>query len=132
MKKLFLLLLLLLLLLPLTILIIKINKQNSTFIKDIKDYINTKSIVVSHCSENLKWLNNFSNNWDIYVYTKCKKEINTPMNSNIKIIELPNSGGCDHTYLYHIVNNWNNLTDYIAFTTGNPFGKRDDKLERIR
>ena len=34
------------------------------------------------------------------------------------IIKLPNIGRCDHTYLYHIVNNYNNLSNIIVFFTG--------------
>lgn len=36
-------------------------------------------------------------------------------------IELPNIGREAHTYLYHIVSNYYNLTDWTFFLQGNPF-----------
>jgi hypothetical protein len=35
-----------------------------------------------------------------------------------KIVNLPNVGKCDHTYLYHIINNYNNLSKILVFLPG--------------
>lgn len=35
-----------------------------------------------------------------------------------KVVKLPNVGRCDHTYLYHIVTNWDNLADVTIFVPG--------------
>lgn len=35
-----------------------------------------------------------------------------------KVVKLPNVGRCDHTYLYHIVTNWDNLADVTVFVPG--------------
>jgi len=105
--------------------------QESLFIKIIKKD-SSKSIVVSYCGENLDWLRDFPD-YLIFIYTKCEKDTqNVQYLENVKVITLNNSGGCDHTYLYHIVNNWDTLTDYVIFTTGNPFGKREHCYEKMR
>ncbi|KAL7947647.1 hypothetical protein V8C42DRAFT_318366 [Trichoderma barbatum] len=36
-------------------------------------------------------------------------------------VELPNIGREGHTHLYHIVNNWNTLEDYMIFSQADPF-----------
>ncbi len=56
-------------------------------------------------------------NKTIYLYNKGLSIKNPSILNakNIKIIKLPNVGKCDHTYLYHIVNNYNNLADIIIF-----------------
>jgi Protein of unknown function (DUF3431) len=93
----------------------------------------TKSLVVAYCKEqNLDWLKNHTE--PVYLYSKCGQtvpEFVTKM-QNVKVIPLKNLGGCDGTYLYHIVNEWDNLTDYIGFTTANPTGKRAAAYEQIR
>lgn len=35
-----------------------------------------------------------------------------------KVVKMPNVGRCDHTYLYHIVTNWDNLADVTIFVPG--------------
>ena len=51
----------------------------------------------------------------ITIYNKGEPLLNI---DNCKIINLPNVGSCDHTYLYHIVNNYYNLADINLFITG--------------
>jgi hypothetical protein len=104
--------------------------QESLFVKTIKKG-SSKSIVVSYCGEKLDWLLDYPD-YLIFVYTKCEKDTqDVQYLENVEVITLNNSGGCDHTYLYHIVNNWDTLTDYVIFTTGNPFGKRQHCYEKI-
>lgn len=74
--------------------------------------------VIARYNEDVDFLlhNEFINR-PIYLYNKGPK-INNPsiINAkNIKIIKLPNVGKCDHTYLYHIVNNYNDLADLTVF-----------------
>lgn len=71
-------------------------------------------IVISRYKENIDWINNIKSNpiiKNIYLYNKFY-ELN---------IKLPNVGREAHTYLYHIVNNYNNLNDITIFLQGNPF-----------
>lgn len=63
-------------------------------------------IVVSHCKNDLYWISNFTNGYDIvstHVITKCGLPVNgAPANATIEA--LPNVGRCDHTYAYYIKN----------------------------
>lgn len=68
-------------------------------------------IVVAHYNEDLKRLEPYAKNaiiyhkWsDDFKKIKCKKRI-----------VLPNIWRESHTYLYHIVNNYNDLADYTLF-----------------
>jgi len=56
------------------------------------------------------------NNINIYIYNKGE-DIPTgiPDNAtNIKIINIPNLGWDSYAYFYHVINNYNNLPDYIV------------------
>ena len=46
------------------------------------------------------------------------------------VINLDNVGRCDHTYLYHIINNYDNLTDITIFLPGS--GNMGAKLNKIK
>jgi len=93
----------------------------------------TKSLVVAYCKEqSLDWLKNHTE--PVYLYSKCDQAVPTEVAKmkNVKVIPLENLGTEVGTFLYHIVNEWDNLTDYIAFTTANPTGKRAAAYEQIR
>jgi hypothetical protein len=89
-----------------------IPKEN-TLIKDIE-------IVVSRYNENLDWINRYPFNQ--FQYTIYNKGINDNFNKkNVKrIIPLKNVGVCDHTYLYHIISNYddNSLKPITIFLPG--------------
>jgi hypothetical protein len=75
-------------------------------------------IVVARFNENLEWINLPPfNKYNIKCYNKGNDN-----NFNIQypheIFKLDNVGRCDHTYLYHIVNNYDNLKDYTVFLPG--------------
>jgi hypothetical protein len=73
----------------------------------------TKELVVSYYRENLKWLSEVRD-YKITIYNKSNVEIpNT--------IKLPNVGREMHTYFHHIVLNYDNLSDWVFFTQGEPF-----------
>ena len=73
-------------------------------------------IVVARYNENLDWLKEIKKSKDlkITVYNKGKDDIDVPF------ISLPNIGRESHTYLYHIINNYDNLADQTIFCQGNP------------
>ena len=91
------------------------------FIKKIENFEDNKSIqvVVSRYNENLDWLKEepytkFSN---YVIYNKgVNDDFYRPPNS--KIIKLDNVGKCDHTFLYHIIENYDNLYDITIFLPG--------------
>lgn len=79
--------------------------------------INNIELVVARYNENIDWfkLPEFSN-FKIICYNKGN-EIKETF-PNVKIINLKNVGKCDHTYLYHIINNYNNLSNVTIFLPG--------------
>lgn len=85
------------------ILISSLLQQNMTF-----DMI---EIVISKYNENIDWSNNLKSK--VIIYDKS--------NSDNNHIRLPNIGREAHTYLYHIIKNYDNLPEYLCFLQGNPF-----------
>ena len=100
-----------------------IRISNKYKFKNIKK---TYSLVVCVYNENIDWLYDEKNTFkykEIYVYIKNKERAETLLANNnesnkIKYIQLPNIGSCDFAYLYHIIKNYDNLTDYICFSKG--------------
>lgn len=79
---------------------------------------NIIQIIVSRYNENLDWMNEAPfNKFSYIIYNKGENE-NFEKKYASKIIKLPNVGRCDHTYLYHIVNNFNNLSEINVFFPG--------------
>ena len=54
-------------------------------------------------------------NWAIYIYNKSKGKLQDVKHPNTTIIDVPNIGRESDTYLQHIINFHDNLTDYTAF-----------------
>jgi hypothetical protein len=76
-------------------------------------------IVIARYRENIDWINYIDTNlYDVFIYNKGTK---LPNILNCNIIELENKGRETHTYLYHIINNYENLPEKIIFTQANPF-----------
>jgi hypothetical protein len=73
----------------------------------------SKELVVSYYNENLLWLNNVKD-YKVTVYNKSNNEIGNT-------IKLDNVGREMQTYFHHIVENYDNLCDWVFFTQGNPF-----------
>lgn len=80
-----------------------------------------KTIIIAHYNENLERIKPLTN-FNIAVYTKGhldKSQFKDYV--NIKIFALPNIGNEQHTYYYHIVNNYNELKGDLIFTQAGPF-----------
>lgn len=98
---------------------------------------NNIEIIVARFNENLNWLNEDPfNQFQYTVYNKGNNDNFEKKNVN-KIINLPNVGRCDHTYLYHIYNNFDNLANITIFFPGsihlpNKKGKAIEILNRIK
>ena len=75
-------------------------------------------IIVSRYNEDLNWtLERPFNAFQYIVYNKGDNQ--NFEKANVKqIINLPNVGRCDHTYLYHIVENYNQLNEILVFFPG--------------
>lgn len=83
----------------------------------------TVEIVVAHYQEDLAWLTRFSS-LKCVVYTKGRT---TPP----KAIRLPNVGREAHTYLHHIIENYDDLEDVTVFLQGNPHEHVERLFEKI-
>lgn len=78
----------------------------------------TMEIIISRFNEDLKWTTEgIFNEYKYIVYNKGDNENFEKSNVN-KIINVENVGRCDHTYLYHIVTNYDNLSDITVFFPG--------------
>ena len=88
-------------------------------------------IVVSRYNENLNWILEYPFNQ--FQYIIYNKGINQDFvkNNVTKIINLPNVGRCDHTYIYHIVNNFNNLATITVFFPGSINSVEHKKINAI-
>eukprot|EP01038_Epipyxis_sp_PR26KG_P012950 gene12950-17365_t len=106
-----------------------------------------KQIVIAHYEENLDWI---PSSWSkmVSIYNKDTSSYNETNNtiSNIKnkvddsstqdnlnffTEQLPNVGRESHTYLYHIISNYDQLADVTYFTQGHPFDHAPDFLELV-
>jgi len=72
------------------------------------------SLIIARYNEDLDWLEKY-NNFKIIVYNKGLKLKDSPF---YKVINLENKGRESHTWLYHIVNNYNNLNENNIFLQG--------------
>jgi len=81
----------------------------------------TKEIVVAYYKENIEWLGNVKD-YKITIYNKSP--FNIP-----NTIKLKNVGREMHTYFYHIIENYDNLSDVTFFTQGNPFDHVSNYIE---
>jgi len=80
-------------------------------------YASQVEVVLAHHSEDLTWLSHIPGNVGMHVYTKGPEmQLDLPMAPGISLHRLPNVGRESHTYLSHIVNNYENLADWTVFT----------------
>jgi hypothetical protein len=77
------------------------NKENTTL---VVSYYNSK--------EFLNIVDLFKDTCNIIVYNKSDNDVE---DSRFKTMKLPNLGKEAHNYLFHIVNNFDTLTDYTIF-----------------
>ena len=73
-----------------------------------------KCLIIARYNENLDWLTKY-NDFKILVYNKGEE---LDQNYNFKVLKLENLGRESHTWLTHIVNNYNNLNDINIFLQG--------------
>jgi hypothetical protein len=76
------------------------------------------NIIISRYNEKLAWTKKAP--YNKYKYTVYNKGPNDDFEKkNVsKVLKLPNVGRESHTYLYHIVNNYDNLADINVFLPG--------------
>jgi hypothetical protein len=87
-------------------------------------------LVIARYNEDLNWLKNDPfNKYSAIVYNKGVNDDFYKTDSN-KVIKLENVGRCDHTYLYHIIQNYDNLADVTIFLPGS--ADMSYKIERAK
>ena len=84
-----------------------------------------KEVVISAYDKDDSWVNELNSDVKVTVY---KKEFE-PLHNEI-LIE-PNVGRDVHTFFYHLVNNYNNLSDYIFFAQDYPFDHVENYISLI-
>lgn len=72
-------------------------------------------IIIAHYNEDIEWLKPYAKN--VIIYHKGNES--TPRFPVKKWVKLENVWREWHTYLYHIINNYNNLADINIFLQGN-------------
>lgn len=84
----------------------------------------TIDVVISRFNEDLEWIyaspyNEFFNqhNVKVIVYNKGNNSEFSTF-SGWHVVGLPNIGMCDHTYLYHITDNYDRLAEITIFLPG--------------
>ena len=87
-----------------------------------KKSANKISLVVARYKEDVKWLHDFNTpDYRILLYNKGELMNKNDLPRNTTQISLPNVGRESHTYLYHIISNYDELSPYCVFLQGNPF-----------
>lgn len=75
---------------------------------------NKPHLVIAHYRENLDWMNDFDlSAFNVTIYTKYDQ---TTVKNGFRCIHLPNIGRDAHTFLYHIVQNYDNLPEIVCMT----------------
>lgn len=104
----------------------------------IENIENKKSIeiVVSRFNEDLNWLNEYPfSKYPVICYNKGINN-NYNINNMKKSIKLLNVGRESHTYLYHIINNYDNLADITIFLPGsansNAYNKKIRSIQLVK
>lgn len=80
-----------------------------------------RQMVVARYKEETSWLDYFSD-WNPVVYDKGNPGAKNP---------LPNIGREAHTYLHHILENYDRLAELTVFLQGNPFEHAPDLYETL-
>jgi hypothetical protein len=83
------------------------------------------TVVVAVYEENIDWIKNIKHN--TIIYNKGSRHLEE--SEKAKVIPLQNNGRESQTYLHHIVENYDNLSDMTIFCQGGPF---DHSPEFIR
>lgn len=73
------------------------------------------NLVIARYNEDINWLNNIQNTHRIFLYNKGDDDIYL---HNVYIEKLKNVGREAHTYITHIINNYDNLGDITIFCQG--------------
>lgn len=100
------------------ILILYFISQSKENMENKEETSGNIELVVSRYNEDLEWLKSPPfNKYPVTCYNKGDNE-DFYKPKDMKIIKLENVGRCDHTYIYHIINNYDKLSDLTIFLPG--------------
>lgn len=84
-----------------------------------------KQLVIAKYKEDISWAKNLDS-WDVVIYSKDRSETDS------QCVSLPNLGREAHTYLFHILNNYEKLADVLVFAQGHPFDHSPNFLNHLQ
>jgi hypothetical protein len=88
-----------------------------------KKVSNKIKVIIAKYDEDTSWAKNL--NYEYLIYNKNEKDI------GLFDIDLPNVGRESHTYLTYIIDNYDNLPEYICFLHGVPYDHCLDVVDKI-
>ena len=104
---------------------------------NLSDQEFTCDLIIARYKEKLDWLQQYKMYpfRNVIIYNKNEDDndkssasIGGYLNGKECIkINLPNEGRCDHTYLYHIIKNYDTLADVTIFSKGSSDMYRENK-----
>lgn len=78
-------------------------------------------LIIARYKEDVTWLNDVSDDIDVLIYNKGKKDTLPKLLRKVTVIDVPNLGRESETYCRHIIQNYHNLAEYTIFSQGDPF-----------
>jgi hypothetical protein len=94
------------------------------------NFMITRSLVLCRYNENIEWIKKFEqSNLKIFLYDKGEE--NNFNQSNLYATTLDNVGREAHAYFYHIVKNYDVLTDQVYFAQAYPFPHIPNYIEDL-
>lgn len=95
--------------------------------------VNSCEIILARYNEDVNWLNKKPyNDYKVICYNKGDNDFK--IDKLKKIIQLPNVGRESHSYLYHIIHNYENLANISIFLMGSmtdSISKKNEKLKLL-
>jgi ankyrin repeat protein/mannosyltransferase OCH1-like enzyme len=98
-----------------------LNRLNVTLENNEQEKPGEFEVVVARYEEDVSWLRKEFPYSKIKIYNKGQSNPSLLANENITIIYLPNIGREAHTYLTHIIENYDNLANRTLFIQGHPY-----------
>jgi len=93
------------------------NIKESLYLNDSEK--DDMQLVIARYNEDLKWINDDPyNKYKNIIYNKSDNSDFSTSPKTTDVVSLPNVGRCDHTYLYHIIQNYDNLANITVFFPG--------------
>lgn len=103
-------------------------------IKTINENFDTNNfeIVLAHYNEDIGWINKAPyNQFKVICYNKGENK-DLKIDNLKSMVYLPNTGRESHTYLYHIINNYDNLANVTIFLMASMSNDAYNKKQKLK